>query len=692
MAYSRQRAVSDGTLTQLGVSLQFIARADLSVLLDGVLTTDWEWLGMMDTIVFPAPIPNGVEVSIVRATQSDKIIHVFAQGAKFVNTSVDQDFLQVLYLAQEYTEGSGFSDVFNDLDMHGFKLTNLGAGTNPSDAVNLAQLQEVASDSAAALRADLLTSSGAGMVGYKSSTVSALLDTFDLPPEHFGAVGDKVTDDSVAIGLWLTAAAGRPGVLTSGKLYRITQSLSSLYAGEIRVVGKHNCWSPKNMALVPGQWYSGFFLDGANVSLAGFWDTATNTLTFPERVKMICDMVVGTSNARYGMVEHLTNAIVSGVHFQGFLDHGLVTVGAVFLKLHDISMYNCGLSKGVSGNFYGGTFINGCGWHAIGYAPSGVSGNYLTCRNWTLGNYSSTVDVSNIYIDTVFTQSTSCKGAIICNMRSTAIKNFGTYSGVYIEYSELSFDSGHLETYATGGDVPGNGFPQSLVIFDARVQTSNMHQVHPTLFMRTPYTSSSDYWGFDLNTANKREFSRFGFSEMVLGTSQDDNPDLPPQHYVGTGSANHPVIHWDKQVNALRGTKGGSFPVIVGMPINNSGELLASTFADLNSTFVVPPVDTGSGNGGIYDLDVQVFDPNNGALYYHATVVAFRQIADMPDKYKVRYYVLGGLANNPPVGGFSVAEVDLGAYYTLRISNGTLFNYGYTVTSRLRTGLLPQAM
>ena len=137
MAYSRQRAVSDGTLQRLDVAIYYIRRADISVLLDGVRTDQWSWAGNSDAVQFPSPIPSGVEVTIVRATQADRVIHEFAKGAKFVNTSMDEDFRQMLYLAQEYTEGGGPKDFFADVDMHGFKLRNVGDPVLPGDAVNL---------------------------------------------------------------------------------------------------------------------------------------------------------------------------------------------------------------------------------------------------------------------------------------------------------------------------------------------------------------------------------------------------------------------------------------------------------------------------------------------------------------------------------------------------------------------------
>lgn len=142
MAYSRQDAVSDGTLQVLDVAIQYMRRADIFVLLDDVLTTDWAWVGVLNSIAFPDPIPNGVTVTVVRRTRQDKVIHEFAKGALFNSTTMDTDFRQMLYLAQEYSEGSGASDFFTDVNLHGFKIRNLGRAVLPGDAVPYSQYQE----------------------------------------------------------------------------------------------------------------------------------------------------------------------------------------------------------------------------------------------------------------------------------------------------------------------------------------------------------------------------------------------------------------------------------------------------------------------------------------------------------------------------------------------------------------------
>lgn len=219
MNYSRQRAVSDGTLQTLAISIGYFKRGDLSVLFDGVQFDEWGWLGSLNTIQFNTPVPAGVEITVVRDTQRAKVIHEFAKGAAFTNTAMDDDFRQMLYLSQEYLEGSAPPEFFSDVDLHGFQLNNLADGTAPGDAVNLSQLTAATQDSAATLRAELALASGSSLVGHSGSTVADVLDSHTVaidvlsrnvinvadPAYAGGAKGDGTTDDTLAFQAALSA-------------------------------------------------------------------------------------------------------------------------------------------------------------------------------------------------------------------------------------------------------------------------------------------------------------------------------------------------------------------------------------------------------------------------------------------------------------------------------------------------------
>lgn len=143
MAFSIQRAVSDGTLQDLGITIQYINRADMQVFIEDVPQvegTDYTWTN--DTLIhFTVPVPNGDEVVIRRRTQLSQMLNIFALGAQFNNATMDENFEQVLFIGQEAFEGATITEVFNDIDMHGFRVRNLGDGSLPGDAVTYGQMQ-----------------------------------------------------------------------------------------------------------------------------------------------------------------------------------------------------------------------------------------------------------------------------------------------------------------------------------------------------------------------------------------------------------------------------------------------------------------------------------------------------------------------------------------------------------------------
>lgn len=147
--YSVQIAVSDGTLARISLSIEYFEKDDITLYrnLDTtplVLGTDWEWDG--DTainLLTNVPVPVGDYITVRRNTNIDRAFNIYDGGAAFSRETLDENFKQMIYLAQEFTEGNGLTGVFFPLDMHGFKILNLGDGEDPGDAVNKGQLDVV---------------------------------------------------------------------------------------------------------------------------------------------------------------------------------------------------------------------------------------------------------------------------------------------------------------------------------------------------------------------------------------------------------------------------------------------------------------------------------------------------------------------------------------------------------------------
>lgn len=112
MALSTQTVVSDGTLTELYVALDYIDRSMVSVYFDGVLSPKtsgmWAWSGATSKVMrFTPAVADKVVVTLKRATPTDKLVHKFSEGAQFRPDTLDEGFKQILHVAQEFSEATG---------------------------------------------------------------------------------------------------------------------------------------------------------------------------------------------------------------------------------------------------------------------------------------------------------------------------------------------------------------------------------------------------------------------------------------------------------------------------------------------------------------------------------------------------------------------------------------------------------
>lgn len=139
--YSVQITVSDGTLTRIALSIEYFEKDDITLyrnleLTPLVLGTDWQWDG--DThinLLTNIPVPLGSYITVRRNTNIDRAFNIYDGGAAFSRDTLDENFKQMIYLAQEFTEGNGLTGLFFPLDMHGFQIKNLGTPTDLRDAV-----------------------------------------------------------------------------------------------------------------------------------------------------------------------------------------------------------------------------------------------------------------------------------------------------------------------------------------------------------------------------------------------------------------------------------------------------------------------------------------------------------------------------------------------------------------------------
>lgn len=145
MAYSIQTAVSDGTLAVLDLSIRYMDKSHVQVYVDDVLADGaaYSYVWLTDTRIQIVPaVANGSTLKVIRKTLTDEMWHEFTQGARFSTTSMDENFEQLLFLAQEYSEGIYVSDFYTDVDIHLHKVLNLADPVSDGDAVNFKTLKD----------------------------------------------------------------------------------------------------------------------------------------------------------------------------------------------------------------------------------------------------------------------------------------------------------------------------------------------------------------------------------------------------------------------------------------------------------------------------------------------------------------------------------------------------------------------
>lgn len=157
--YSVQRELSDGSLNRISVRVPYFSKDDIHVYVNDIEITStasesseytWRWDG--DYISITPNVASGVEVLVRRITPIDEAIHIFDGRSEFDDQSMDENFQQLIYIAQEYSEGSGIKDVFSDINMHGYKIKNVGWATDDDDVVTYGQYKQDAEGAKVAMQ------------------------------------------------------------------------------------------------------------------------------------------------------------------------------------------------------------------------------------------------------------------------------------------------------------------------------------------------------------------------------------------------------------------------------------------------------------------------------------------------------------------------------------------------------------
>lgn len=235
MANAVQTAVSNGSLTTLEVGIEFFEQADVRVYKDLsasplVLGTDYTW-SASKTIKFNSNVPAGVTVYLLRQTDIDAMRNIYDGGAGFTRQTLDENFEQLLLLAQEVREGVGLRGLFLPLDMNNYAIKRVGAGTADTDAANLGQIKALDAQVAAAYRAadDLLRAADASLQAQLTGTTPVLASAFSPISWHGQSIDNSVNIPAgknawsfgprvrIANGQRVTVAAGSAWTIANGE-------------------------------------------------------------------------------------------------------------------------------------------------------------------------------------------------------------------------------------------------------------------------------------------------------------------------------------------------------------------------------------------------------------------------------------------------------------------------------------------
>lgn len=212
MAQSTQRAVSDGTLVLLDLSINYLDRSEISVYFNAGLTTAWAWVGKTaKQIKFTPAVPNGVEVLVKRTTDISKLRHEFSKGAAFTAEVLDADLTQVLHIAQEASETNMSGQFFADIDMHNHRIRNIGTAVDATDALTLGQYKAdangaFASKTAAANSATAAAGSATDAANSASAATTSATNAANASRLTAGTVTTGAPGSSASISI--TGSAG----------------------------------------------------------------------------------------------------------------------------------------------------------------------------------------------------------------------------------------------------------------------------------------------------------------------------------------------------------------------------------------------------------------------------------------------------------------------------------------------------
>lgn len=181
MAYSWSESVYPAGATQIVVDIEYLDKSYIHLYLDDVEVEDSGYSWVSDQLIeLNVPLAVSQRVLLVRRTDKEFLYVAFADGAAFIRENIDTQNKQFLHLAQELVEGRSIEGFYGNLSMNGYRITNLGEGKDPTDAVNKQQL-DVQADRITALESTFISDTSS----YPWHTTTTTETDLITPPFQF---------------------------------------------------------------------------------------------------------------------------------------------------------------------------------------------------------------------------------------------------------------------------------------------------------------------------------------------------------------------------------------------------------------------------------------------------------------------------------------------------------------------------
>lgn len=238
MAYSWQESVKPAGTQDIQCDIEYLDKSYIHVYLDGAETTAFSWTSSTN-IRLNSPLSAETAVLLIRKTAREYLYIEFASGAPFIEGNVDTQNTQFLHLAQELVEGRSIEGFYGDINMHRYRITNLG---DPVDARDAANKQYVdAGDARLDQRIDAEHAAWVAAVANEAAIRKAADDALDvrttnLEQTYFNANTNSFSWWTVLTADTDTVTPGMPFTKAKVRINGITQTAGYSYTVNAGVV------------------------------------------------------------------------------------------------------------------------------------------------------------------------------------------------------------------------------------------------------------------------------------------------------------------------------------------------------------------------------------------------------------------------------------------------------------------------